>query len=72
MMLSIGKLLRLGLFGDEGEGGKTTLDRTIEFMKGAAGWILQIGSAFLLPGAILVAIWGFAKLIREHLAETSG
>jgi hypothetical protein len=39
------------------------------------GWegahkVINIGSAFLLPGAILVAIWGFAKLIREHLEET--
>jgi hypothetical protein len=35
------------------------------------GWegahkVINIGSAFLLPGAILVAIWGFARLIREH------
>jgi hypothetical protein len=28
--------------------------------------VINIGSAFLLPGAILVAIWGFAKLIREQ------
>jgi hypothetical protein len=39
------------------------------------GWegahrVINIGSAFLLPGAILVAIWGFARLIREHLDET--
>ncbi len=36
------------------------------------GWegahkMINIGSAFLLPGAILVAIWGFAKLIRERV-----
>jgi hypothetical protein len=35
------------------------------------GWegahkVINIGSAFLLPGAILVAIWGFARLIREQ------
>jgi hypothetical protein len=34
------------------------------------GWegahkVINVGSAFLLPGAILVAIWGFAKLVRE-------
>ncbi len=34
------------------------------------GWegahkVINIGSAFLLPGAILVAIWGFSKLMRE-------
>lgn len=34
------------------------------------GWegahkVINVGSAFLLPGAILVAIWGFAKLGRE-------
>jgi hypothetical protein len=38
------------------------------------GWegahkVINIGSAFLLPGAILVAIWGFAKLIREGAGE---
>jgi hypothetical protein len=35
------------------------------------GWegahkVINVGSAFLLPGAILVAIWGFAHLIREQ------
>ncbi len=35
------------------------------------GWegahkVINIGSAFLLPGALLVAIWGFARLMREH------
>lgn len=40
------------------------------------GWeeahkVINIGSAFLLPGAILVAIWGFAKLIREGVGEGS-
>ncbi len=39
------------------------------------GWegahkVINIGSAFLLPGAILVAFWGFAALI--HQGETSG
>jgi hypothetical protein len=29
--------------------------------------VINIGSAFLLPGAILVAIWGFAALIRERI-----
>jgi hypothetical protein len=34
------------------------------------GWegahkVINIGSAFLLPGAILVAVWGFASLARE-------
>ncbi len=34
------------------------------------GWegahkVINIGSAFLLPGAILVAIWGFAALVRQ-------
>jgi hypothetical protein len=39
------------------------------------GWegahrVINIGSAFLLPGAILVAIWGFANvLIREQLGK---
>ena len=36
------------------------------------GWegahrVINIGSAFLLPGAILVAIWGFARLIRDGI-----
>ncbi len=35
------------------------------------GWegahrLINVGSAFLLPGAVLVAIWEFAKLIREQ------
>ncbi|MGD8791461.1 MAG: hypothetical protein PVF47_02830 [Anaerolineae bacterium] len=34
------------------------------------GWegahrLINVGSAFLLPGALIVAIWGFARLIRE-------
>jgi hypothetical protein len=38
------------------------------------GWegahkVINIGSAFLLPGAILVAIWGFTRLIRERLGN---
>ncbi len=38
------------------------------------GWegahkVINIGSAFLLPGAILVSIWGFAFLIRERIGE---
>ncbi|MFN2242796.1 MAG: hypothetical protein ACK2U2_10945 [Anaerolineae bacterium] len=40
------------------------------------GWegahkVINIGSAFLLPGAIVVAIWGFARLIREGVGEGS-
>ncbi len=40
------------------------------------GWegahkVINIGSAFLLPGAILVAIWGFAWLIGEGMAGQS-
>ncbi len=36
------------------------------------GWegahkVINIGSAFLLPGAMLVAIWGFARLIRDGI-----
>ena len=36
------------------------------------GWegahrVINIGSAFLLPGAILVAVWGFARLIRDGM-----
>ncbi|MFC2029912.1 hypothetical protein ACFLWA_04190 [Chloroflexota bacterium] len=31
----------------------------------AAHKLINIGSAFLLPGAILVAVWGFAWLMRE-------
>jgi hypothetical protein len=38
------------------------------------GWegahkVINIGSSFLLPGAILVAIWGFARLIRGRIGE---
>ena len=38
------------------------------------GWegahkVINIGSAFLLPGAILVAIWGFARLVREGVGD---
>ncbi len=38
------------------------------------GWegahkVINVGSAFLLPGAILVAIWGFARLIREGVGD---
>ncbi len=27
--------------------------------------LINVGSAFLLPGAVLVAIWGFARLMRQ-------
>lgn len=35
------------------------------------GWegahkVINIGSAFLLPGAVLVAVWGMAGLVRAH------
>jgi hypothetical protein len=38
------------------------------------GWegahkVINIGSAFLLPGATLVAIWGFARLVREGVGD---
>jgi len=38
------------------------------------GWegahkVINVGSAFLLPGAILVAIWGFARLVREGVGD---
>jgi hypothetical protein len=38
------------------------------------GWegahkVINIGSAFLLPGAIMVAIWGFRRLIAEGLGQ---
>ena len=38
------------------------------------GWegahkVINIGSAFLLPGAFLVAIWGFARLVREGAGD---
>jgi hypothetical protein len=41
------------------------------------GWegahkVINIGSAFLLPGALLVAVWGFAQLIREHRGGSTG
>jgi hypothetical protein len=40
------------------------------------GWegahkVINVGSAFLLPGAILVAIWGFAKLIGDRVGSRS-
>jgi hypothetical protein len=40
------------------------------------GWegahkVINIGSAFLLPGAILVAIWGFTRLVREGIGDGS-
>ncbi len=38
------------------------------------GWegahkVINVGSAFLLPGAILVASWGFARLVRESVGD---
>ncbi|HSJ55873.1 MAG TPA: hypothetical protein VLC95_01755 [Anaerolineae bacterium] len=33
--------------------------------------VINVGSAFLLPGAVLVAIWGFAWLMREAGAGAS-
>ena len=35
------------------------------------GWegahkVINVGSAFLLPGAILAAVWGFVKIVREQ------
>ena len=41
------------------------------------GWegahrVINIGSAFLLPGAILVAFWGFAALIRQGASSGGG
>ena len=38
----------------------------------AAHKVINIGSAFLLPGAIMVAIWGFASLIRPKEAAAGG
>jgi hypothetical protein len=40
------------------------------------GWegahkVINIGSAFLLPGAVLVAVWGFVQLIRDHAGSPS-
>lgn len=35
----------------------------------AAHKVINIGSAFLLPGAILVSVWGFARLIREGIGD---
>jgi hypothetical protein len=35
----------------------------------AAHKVINIGSAFLLPGAILVAIWGMTRLIRERVGD---
>jgi hypothetical protein len=39
------------------------------------GWegahrVINIGSAFLLPGASLVAIWGWSRLVREGIGDT--
>jgi hypothetical protein len=39
------------------------------------GWegahkVINIGSAFLLPGAIMVAIWGFAMLMRQGIGAS--
>ena len=31
--------------------------------------VINIGSAFLLPGAIIVAFWGFGKIVRERITE---
>jgi len=31
--------------------------------------LINVGSAFLLPGAILVAFYGFGKIMRQRLAE---
>jgi hypothetical protein len=41
------------------------------------GWegahkVINIGSAFLLPGALLVAVWGFAQLLRERGGGSTG
>jgi len=38
------------------------------------GWegahkVINVGSAFLLPGAILVAIWGFSRLVRDGVGD---
>jgi hypothetical protein len=38
----------------------------------AAHKVINIGSAFLLPGAIMVAIWGFASLIHPREAAAGG
>lgn len=35
----------------------------------AAHKVINVGSAFLLPGAILVSAWGFARLIREGIGD---
>ncbi len=41
------------------------------------GWegahrLINVGSAFLLPGAVLVAVWGFACLMRREEAMSAG
>jgi len=33
--------------------------------------LINVGSAFLLPGALLVAIWGFARLMRQAAHGTA-
>jgi hypothetical protein len=33
--------------------------------------VINVGSAFLLPGAILIAVWGFVQLVREGVEEGS-
>jgi hypothetical protein len=33
--------------------------------------LINVGSAFLLPGALLVAIWGFARLVRQAAHGTA-
>jgi hypothetical protein len=38
----------------------------------AAHKVINIGSAFLLPGAIMVAVWGFASLIRQGKEAAGG
>ncbi len=38
----------------------------------AAHKVINIGSAFLLPGAIMVAVWGFASLIRPREVGAGG
>jgi hypothetical protein len=34
--------------------------------------LINVGSAFLLPGALLVAIWGFARLMRQAADSGTG
>ncbi|MGQ9594681.1 MAG: hypothetical protein ACUVXH_09155 [Anaerolineae bacterium] len=38
---------------------------SVLFAEKIAHRIINVGSAFLLPGALLVALWGFAQLARE-------